>query len=216
MLLKDYNGLVLPPQTYFSYEPLPETWEKILDKPDVVHPQEPTSEMEAFSKLPTYKRESTVEGNQSLATFHKMEESAPHLDNVDDQGLSQYKSQDYSASNDYSVATDEAKGKSRFTGDSRENSRLRLKQHDMSHAIQSKKDIKDRQIDECHEDLSEKEEKTDRGTEADEQDTRIRASSVYFGARERQEVADQMLFDELDIYNPKLNREVSRILNEQH
>lgn len=214
--MKDLNGLVLPPQTYFSYEPLPETWEKILDRPDVVHPQETTQEMESFSRLPTYKRESILEGAQSLGAFQKIGESPPHLDSVEDQGLSHYKSQDYSASGDLSVTTEEAKARSRFAGDSREQSRIRLKQHDASRTMQSKKNVSNKQIDECQEDYSEKGERTDRGTEADDQETQLRGSSEYFGARERQDKADQLLFEELETYNPKLNREVSRILNEQH
>lgn len=216
MLLRDYNGLVLPPSSYYSYEPLPDIWEKILGREEMPNPQPSQSEVEAFGKLPTYKRESMAEGNQSLAGYSKMGISAPQLDYGDDQGTSYYKSQDPSISGEHSMATEEGKGRHKYGPDNRNNSNLRIKQQEGSRYTQSKRGVSNRQISECQEEQSEKDEKTARGTEVDEQETQIRTSSEYFGARERQEVADQMLFDELETYNPKLNREVSRILNEHN
>lgn len=63
MMLKDFQGLVLPPPAYFSYEPLPVSWEKILSRADVVNPLEHTAEMDEFGKQPVYRRENQTESS---------------------------------------------------------------------------------------------------------------------------------------------------------
>lgn len=63
MMLKDFQGLVLPPPAYFSYEPLPVSWEKILSRADVVNPLDHTEEMDEFAKQPVYRRENQTENS---------------------------------------------------------------------------------------------------------------------------------------------------------
>ena len=57
MILKDFKGIVIPPPAYYSYEPLPATWEKILGKADVVDPLELTEEMDEFTRMPIYRND---------------------------------------------------------------------------------------------------------------------------------------------------------------
>ena len=57
MLLREYKGLTLPPSNYYSYDPLPESWAKILARRDVRKATDSTVEMVEFQALPTFKKE---------------------------------------------------------------------------------------------------------------------------------------------------------------
>ena len=204
MLLKDYKGLILPPPSYFSYEPLPETWEKILDRVDVVNPQIPTTEMAEFEAQPVFKRESMIDASGSLTNFQKMGQS-PHFQEQPEQAKS-YESM----SGEGSVGQED---NANLDSEMRASSHERVKWHSMEQvkASGSKYSRNQKQISEHFEEMSEKMARTERGTEADDQETQIRAR--VHNEKDR-EYEDQLLLDELESYNPRLNREVSRILND--
>lgn len=204
MLLKDYKGLTLPPPSYFSYEPLPETWEKILDRVDVVNPQIPTEEMAEFEAQPVFKRESMVEASGSMTNFQKLG-LPPHLKEYPEQAKS-YESM----SGEGSI---EQEDNEHLDSEMRASSHERVKWRSMEQvkASGSKHPKNHKPISEHYDEVSEKLVKTERGTEADDQETQIRASGFYDRVSS---YGDQLLMDELEAYNPKLNREVSRILND--
>lgn len=82
MILRDFKGIVIPPPAYYSYEPLPATWEKILGKADVVDPLELTEEMDEFTRMPIYRNDemSRDKRHAAHADEHEWREGATTKD----------------------------------------------------------------------------------------------------------------------------------------
>lgn len=221
MMLKDFQGLVLPPPAYFSYEPLPVSWQKILSRADVVNPLDHTAEMDDFAKQPVYRRENQTENsnprlqvrssvqNSQLQSGYERSHEARGRSHSRNSRRSDYGSdldeedrihedqdppedQDYDSSQHSSLKPQRAKGRQSEQRLAAKNPSLRgqASQEDPSHKYEA---------------VGEK--RTDAGD-----DTHYRGSLEN---AQNSGAEDDSLMAELDAYDWKLHKGVSKVIGEQ-
>jgi hypothetical protein len=187
MVLKDFKGLIIPPQSYYSYEPLHESWTKILNRRDVQKVDKDHPAVKEFQDLPTYKKEqrpvlsgrAPSEFNSSYMKSDQVQKT-PRLNQRTPRASeakyelegSEGEEEDY----DYGEEEDE----------------------DMYH---------DEQEDQYSKSFKQGSKYTDKRTEVGD-------DKEQHGSGTEAET-DDMLLEELDHYNHKLNKEVGRVLNDQ-
>lgn len=224
MLLKDWQGLILPPPAYFSYEPLPLSWEKILSKQEVVNPKKHTPQMDEFGQLPIYKRDANAESSKarlhmlaqngypsnerSAKNKSRLSRGSEYNDEINRRRDEEGTEEDYDYGEEEEEDYEYQEDPSRFSKKSPKSRIQGYKSADNLPEPRTSKFNKERASN-LEETTQKKENPNDINTEAgDDRDTNYRGSkdNAHFSGGE------DSLMAELDEYNWKLNRGVSKVI----
>ena len=208
MILKRFKGLLIPPAAYYSYEPLPEIWQKILGKPEVTDAVEHTPDMDAFARLPICKRASEFEGSKSLAQLRPRTGSQNRL--AVSQQESATNSRRFSRLRHSEAQTDELEAMEAEVleadiADLSKSDHLRPNYASQDASLVPGGSFKKHWRSQVAGSEKEDQSRTDAGDEQRPHESEGRFHST---------LADEQLLLELASFNAELNREVGQVLNE--